>query len=66
MQRRVDRAKDLLADPQEPLCQIALSVGFSSQSHFTEAFRQREDCHPRVGVSSSEVEEGETEGKRQK
>ena len=46
MQRRVDQAKDLLADPDEPLCQIALSVGFSSQSHFTEAFRQREGLPP--------------------
>ena len=46
MQRRVDRAKDLLADAKEPLCQIALSVGFSSQSHFTEAFRQREGMPP--------------------
>ena len=46
MQRRVDRAKELLRDSKEPLCQIALSVGFSSQSHFTEAFRQREGLPP--------------------
>jgi len=46
MQRRVDRAKELLKNPSYPLCQIALSVGFSSQSHFTEAFRRREGVPP--------------------
>jgi AraC family transcriptional regulator len=42
---RIDRAKQLMTDPGRSLAQIALEVGFSSQSHFTEAFRRR------VGVS---------------
>jgi AraC family transcriptional regulator len=42
---RIDRAKQLMIDPERSLVEIALEVGFSSQSHFTEAFRRR------VGVS---------------
>lgn len=46
MQRRIDRSKELLRCRQIPLCDVALSVGFSSQSHFTEAFRRREGTSP--------------------
>lgn len=42
LQRRVARAKELLAGSRESLNEIALRVGFSSQSHFTEAFRRLE------------------------
>jgi AraC family transcriptional regulator len=39
MQRRVDRAKDLLfRQPTMPLAQIALASGFADQSHFTHVF----------------------------
>ena len=41
---RIDRAKQLLTGDVS-LAEVALEVGFCSQSHFTEAFRQR------VGVS---------------
>jgi AraC family transcriptional regulator len=37
--RRIERAKDLLRDTDLPLAEIALMVGFSSQSHFTHRFR---------------------------
>jgi AraC family transcriptional regulator len=37
--RRIDRAKHLLRERSVPLADIALAVGFSSQSHFTQAFR---------------------------
>lgn len=36
--RRVDRAKDLLMDPDLSLAEIALSCGFADQSHFTRIF----------------------------
>jgi AraC family transcriptional regulator len=43
---RIDRAKQLMTDPQRTLVAIALEVGFSSQSHFTEAFRRRVGMSP--------------------
>jgi AraC family transcriptional regulator len=38
--RRVARAKELLSNTDQPLADIALAVGFSSQAHFTEQFRR--------------------------
>lgn len=46
LQRRIARAKELLAGSGESLSEIALRVGFSSQSHFTEAFRRLEGVPP--------------------
>jgi AraC family transcriptional regulator len=46
MQLRVERAKLLLADENLALSDIALELGFSSQSHFTEAFRRRVGVAP--------------------
>ena len=40
LSRRIQRAEILLAGPMS-LSEIALMVGFASQSHFTEAFRRR-------------------------
>ena len=40
LNRRIDRAKQLLAKPDVTLAQVALRVGFCSQSHFSEAFRR--------------------------
>src|SRR5262249_28252469 len=37
---RVDRARELLENPQLPLTDIALKCGFSSHSHMTRAFHQ--------------------------
>ncbi len=45
MNRRIERAKQMLLAPSHSLVDIALQTGFYSQSHFTEAFRRR------VGVS---------------
>ncbi len=36
--RRIERAKELLSGPRPCLVQIALEVGFGSQSHFTQVF----------------------------
>jgi AraC family transcriptional regulator len=40
LEQRVERAKVLLADPNQNITQIALDVGFSSQSHMTTVFRR--------------------------
>jgi AraC family transcriptional regulator len=38
--RRVERARTLLHGSDMPIAQIALEVGFASQSHFTHAFKK--------------------------
>jgi AraC family transcriptional regulator len=45
--RRVRKAQDLLAHRKTALAQIALAVGFCSQSHFTNVFRQATGVTPR-------------------
>jgi transcriptional regulator GlxA family with amidase domain len=37
---RIDRAKDMLADADAPLVEVALSVGFQSQAHFSTVFKR--------------------------
>lgn len=44
--RRIERAKHLLARGELPLAEIALAVGFSSQSHLTTAFRRATGVTP--------------------
>lgn len=39
LRRRIAVAKSLLADPERPIVDIAFSVGFRSQSHFTTVFK---------------------------
>jgi len=39
-EQRIARAKKLLSDTDLPIADIALRVAFSSQSHFTTAFRK--------------------------
>jgi AraC family transcriptional regulator len=41
LQRRLLRAQALLAETQMPISEVALAVGFSSQSRLTSAFRTR-------------------------
>jgi AraC family transcriptional regulator len=38
MQRRVDRARQLLRDPDIALADVAMTCGFADQSHFTRVF----------------------------
>ena len=40
MQRRIERAKQLLAHGDLPLVEISLQTGFKNQSHFTTLFRK--------------------------
>ncbi|MEO6320049.1 MAG: AraC family transcriptional regulator [Polaromonas sp.] len=39
-QRRMEKALKMLASSLTPVAEIALALGFSSQSHFTQVFRQ--------------------------
>ena len=45
-ERRVHRAKELLLGSDTPIAQIAVGVGFSGQSHFTEHFRKSTGTTP--------------------
>jgi AraC family transcriptional regulator len=44
--QRVERAKQLILNTDEPLCAIALNTGFADQSHFTRVFSQRVRASP--------------------
>ncbi|MFY0310472.1 helix-turn-helix domain-containing protein [Leisingera sp. D0M16] len=46
LSRRITRAKDLLENSRLPLAQVAVSVGFSSQSHMTDVFRKKVGTTP--------------------
>jgi AraC-like DNA-binding protein len=47
MQRRLERARQLIAETELPLAQIALECGFSDQSHFSRRFLQYVGVTPR-------------------
>lgn len=40
IRKRVQRAQELLASTQMPLAEVALTVGFQTQAHFTTVFRR--------------------------
>ena len=40
LHRRIERAKEMMADPSVSLTEIALATGFGSSSHFAVAFRK--------------------------
>ena len=40
LQRRIDRAQELLRDSKLALVDVALSVGFQTQAHFTTVFKR--------------------------
>jgi AraC family transcriptional regulator len=40
MQRRLERARELLLHTQQPLAAVASACGFADQSHFTKVFRR--------------------------
>lgn len=46
IRRRIERAKQLLADPEVSISEAGLAVGFGSSSHFASAFRQWEGTSP--------------------
>lgn len=51
-QRRIDAATRMLGSSLLPIAEIALSLGFSSQSHFTQAFREHTGMTPAVARGS--------------
>ena len=46
-QRRIERAKALLADPRQPITEIALGLGFAEASSFTRVFHKFTGRTPR-------------------
>jgi len=46
VQKRVERARELLARTELSLSEIAYAVGFSDQSHLTRHFRQMLEVTP--------------------
>lgn len=48
VERRIERAKKLLAETDDPVVEIALRVGFASQSHFTTTFRRLVGTTPKA------------------
>lgn len=40
LRRRIDHARHLLAEPRSKLVDVALSVGFQTQAHFTTVFKR--------------------------
>jgi AraC family transcriptional regulator len=48
IRRRIERAQELLTSSSLPLIEIALDVGFKSQSHFTTVFRRIVGQTPRI------------------
>ena len=47
LERRIERAKELLADTNESIVEVALRLGFSNQSHFTAVFRKHAGITPK-------------------
>jgi AraC family transcriptional regulator len=48
LERRVEKAKELLEEGDVPISQVALKVGFCSQSHLTDVFRRLVGVTPAV------------------
>jgi AraC-like DNA-binding protein len=46
MKRRLERARQLLREPDFQLAEIAQRCGFVDQSHFTRVFSRSEACSP--------------------
>jgi AraC-like DNA-binding protein len=47
LRRRVGRAEDLLRNSPIAIAEIALTVGFQTQAHFTTVFKKIVGCTPR-------------------
>jgi AraC family transcriptional regulator len=46
LQQRIRRAEDLLKDTAIPIVEVALTVGFQTQAHFTTVFKRLVGCTP--------------------
>jgi AraC family transcriptional regulator len=47
LRRRIRRAAELMRDTTMPIMEIALTVGFQTQAHFTTVFKRFTGCTPR-------------------
>ena len=47
IQQRVERAKQLLKQPEQTVTSIAIECGFANQSHFAKQFRQHTGVTPK-------------------
>jgi AraC-like DNA-binding protein len=57
LERRIERAKALLADPALPVTEVALAAGFGSSSHFATAFREATGLRPSDYRAAADVRE---------
>jgi len=48
MERRIERAKELLAKNDLPIVEVSLRTGFKNQSHFTSLFRKFTSFTPKT------------------
>ena len=55
LRRRIERAQQLLRDPSLTLADIALSVGFQNQAHFTTVFKRFSGATPHRWRRSTQV-----------
>lgn len=53
---RIKRAQELLLSDETPLAEIALSVGFQTQSHFTSVFKRVTGMPPRAWLAHFQTE----------
>ncbi|MEI9413461.1 AraC family transcriptional regulator [Mesorhizobium sp. Cs1299R1N1] len=60
LRRRIERAKEMLAQTQTPLVEIALNIGFQTQSHFSVVFKRFVGETPNRWRS---INSGETRGR---
>jgi AraC family transcriptional regulator len=58
LRRRIERAQELLVGTGMPLVDVALSVGFHNQSHFTSVFKRYAGQPPRAWRESRGVQTG--------
>jgi AraC family transcriptional regulator len=47
LRSRIERAKQMLIEDEQPVCEIAAALGFCDQSHLTRTFRRMTGLTPR-------------------